>query len=331
MKSLTLTINWIVMACFVIFGKTGQSECVSYTKIQNKTEVQKATLTYDEEGNLLEEIGFFSATPQDKYISTYNKIGKISKKITYSNGEEFGLQTFTYNSAAQLIKRVSNRITTGEITAIDYYNFDSLGNILSELYYVRDNSINDTILVKSILYSYENELNLKKETKTWDWRKKVFITTSVINKYDVAGNNIETREYGKDKNLISIVEKKYGKEGLLIESKFYNPPFASGKPLSKPNVEEYLYNKDGKLIKKIVKYGLEIFQRSKKFDTYTFEYSDDGKLVRESSINFTGRDLVKSRTDKIIKYNKKGQLVSNIEYLDGKEFNSTIIKYGKCD
>ena len=195
--------------------------------------VDSALYAYDEDGILVGELHAFD---EDGYIKYYYYNGLVSKKTQYGNDTHIET-SYEYNSSGDTTKITTKYLNIPrDKVFIQEYLYNEKGEyakIVESSYYkpgrfedeVYENYTTD---VKTVIYEYDSNGNLIKETKAY----REYITDSEwnIKKETFASDDLSTYKYDENNNLIekyvsafdTTYSYEYDSAGRMIYSKSVN-------------------------------------------------------------------------------------------------------------
>ena len=262
-----------------LYNEKGKKIKTVYTNEKGKQTI--TNYTYDSSGSLANEVVLHEGGTRETI--KYNKKGLVIKTITYSGKEKEYIE-YTYNDKDKIIKE--RRYDELSDTYCKEYEYDSNDNVVKEIttmYATSTETVttymynNKSQLIKEVNngtitdYVYDSSGNKMRET-TKSASGSTFSTTSY--KYDENGNLVyefydvidpEFSKYIKSKSYEIVYT--YDEKGNLLTKKTngdwkvintYDDQNRIIKEIhydtdQKRQVTEYIYDQDGKLIKKIFK------------------------------------------------------------------------------
>ena len=192
--------------------------------------VDSALYAYDEDGILVEELHAFD---EEGYIKYYYSNGLVSKKTHYCDKSHIEI-SYKYNSSKDITEITTKYLNNPrEKIFIQEYLYNEKGEYtkIVESSYYKPGGFEDEVFenynkyVKTVIYEYDSNGNLIKETKS----DREYITDSEwnIEKETSSFDNLSTYKYDENNNLIekyvSDLEATYSYEydsaGRMIYSK----------------------------------------------------------------------------------------------------------------
>lgn len=181
---------------------------------------QKNTYQYDEKGNVIlkvEESGGY----RFEYKGTYNEKGQLVEEVCTRNGEPFDTDTYTYDDQGRVVEYCDGTYSTyhyvyegnvtrkqvlnkkGDVSEEWVYTYDDNGKLVKEEYWedgelwTVDEYVRDTSGKAMEHNRYDADDGEKKlETKT-------------VNTYDEKGNLTEKKQYDDENQLVTHYVYKY--------------------------------------------------------------------------------------------------------------------------
>ncbi len=240
---------------------------------------------YDENGNLLKEVPVVSQHTSDFPMGyEYDEHGNVTSQFHYSeDGEKSRVlreYVYEYDEHDNL---VSEATIENEKEAYKYtteITYDEKGR---KIFAVKRNG--DGEKLNEFEWSYYENDAVKQYTEKWCSGEWKIITTD----YDEAGRAIKVT------NKQDIQEWEYNPEGLLMSQKNYNDETGSYRE------SIYTYNEKGQIL--LSQYVSE--RGAEPYDVDQYEYDKDGKLVKKTY--FTTRGFVNYYTT--YEYDKNDNLI----------------------
>lgn len=236
--------------------------------IQNASETEELQIRKEyiiENTVVLQKNTYYEGNPQFKYEYTYDADGNVIKEI-WDGGDFYSCYEATYDSH-------------GNATEIKYYNRN---NELENIYKTVYNEMDD--VVSQIYCNAKGEMYLQ-----YEYIYSAPGCVLYINKYNqelTAG--VKNVEYSYDDMQHQVSKKIYNDDGSLWFSGNYeydnngNMIKEEGYYEDSEYVEKYVYNDQGQVIE--LHHGAHYYRGS--YDTYyyTYEYDEQGNLIRENKI-----------------------------------------------
>jgi len=236
---------------------------------------------------------------------------KIEKRYN-SNGQLATQVISDFDRSGFMIKR-SVLDAIGQMLGYHTYTNDSIGMVLI------DSGYNKKLELDEIwIFEYDKNNNIIKQTREYPLRGDTYIEFYEIT-YDSENNVVEEKQYDKEMELDWVYNYEYNNENRRTRytSRFKGTirneiTYAYKKGLK---IEEFLYDYENKELRK------------RENTLYFFKYNKSGLLLKK-----TARSVAEHLPREIINeykyyYNKKGDLISEVRYEDGKVDRKETYEY----
>jgi len=239
-----------------------------------------------------------------------------SCSITGEDGQEEFLETLPAISVAQLQRSAVN--FDDKATRIKKYQLNSLLSIHDKYYYASGRELFDVYLRNSsldtsslVLYTYENDLLIKKEVFPFDGEKYVF---GEVFTYQYDGSK---RLIQQDRGSTIYFKYEYNDQDQLKKITF-------GPQISLQEGYRFYYDEQGRIQRQV---WMVFTQPNSSIRNWHYVYNEDGKLITKSIPTSLAGELTPMFE---YTYDSQGRLIKELERYPEygfQEYFSTIYRY----
>jgi len=258
----------------------------SFNKYGNYQHIE---FTYDVDGKLLKKKGF----EYDEYFEyTYKYIldstGKVKRVECYDSLGVVEYITFTYNTKGKIIEQTAC-YESGSIKSKTKCQYDSIGNVIKELYY---NSLSMLASAKYMIPTYYKYNTKNKKTEERGYNSSG--NYAYLERYDDNGNKIESYDlfysYIYDPNGEASISQDYINNTVhdISDTNYTSKLIYTYDSLNR-EIESYSVNNNYRITKRYDKFGNILTQN----DTiWIYEYDNEGNWIKKVQCTKNEVDVV---------------------------------------